>query len=489
MGPEQQIRTLSYSIRLRVVFKYVGQFSFVLAVLSAVTLCVSLVAGEYGLALRYCVVILVFLGMGILTLRLPHSSGIQGNEALSITALVFILASLLMTYPMMGSGLSFGDALFESVSAVTTTGLSTLPSVEDKPVTFLFSRAWLQWSGGLGIVVFSVALLLGPGTAARRLALTETDVEDMASSTRAHARRVLAVYMFLTGLGVLALWLLGASPYESLLHTLAAVSTGGFSSFDESLAGLGSYDASAAAIALSFLGAVPLAFYHTALRKGVREMLVHFEVIWLLALCLFTTGMLLFFLVEKGGFSIGEAVRHAPLIGFSAQTTAGFSTLDVSSLDPASKLVMIMSMAIGGNAGSTAGGIKVFRILVMLKLMQLAVRRTFLPTHAVAEPHLGGSRLEWEELERALTLILFFALVITLSWLPFVAMGYDPLDSLFEVVSATGTVGLSVGVTSPALPAFLKGVLCADMIMGRLEVVAILVLLYPRTWLGRRYET
>jgi trk system potassium uptake protein TrkH len=471
------------------VFKYVGQFSFVLAVLSAVTLGVSLAAGEYGLALRYGVVILALLGLGMLTLRLPHSSSIQGNEALSITSLVFVLASLLMAYPMMGSGLSFGDALFESVSAVTTTGLSTLPSVEGKPATFLFSRAWLQWAGGLGIVVFSVALLLGPGTAARRLALTETDVEDMASSTRAHARRVLAVYLLLTGLGVLALWLFGASPFDSLLHTLAAVSTGGFSSFDDSLGGLGNYNAAAAAIALCFLGAVPLALYHRAFRKGVGEMLVHFEATWLLALCLLTTGMLLFFLVENGGFSLGEALRHAPLIGFSAQTTAGFSTLDVSKLDPASKLVLIVSMAVGGNVGSTAGGIKVFRILVMLRLMQLAVRRTFLPARAVAEPYLGGSRLEWEEIERALTTILFFTTVIVLSWLSFVAMGYDPLDSLFEVVSATGTVGLSTGVTSPELPAFLKGILCADMIMGRLEVVAILVLLYPRTWLGRRYET
>lgn len=489
MGTEQQIRTLSYSVRPRVVFKYVGQFSFVLAVLSSVTLAVAIASGEYGLALRYGVVILILIGFGMLSLRLPHSSNIQGNEALSITALVFVLAALLMTYPMMGSGLSFLDALFEAVSAVTTTGLSTLPTVEGKPATFLFSRAWLQWSGGLGIVVFSVALLMGPGTAARRLALTETDVEDMVSSTRTHARRVLAVYLFLTGLGVTALWLLGVSPFDSLLHTLAAVSTGGFSSFNDSLAGLGSYQASAATIAICFLGAVPLAFYHRSLRKGVGEALVNFEVTWLLAICLLVTAMLFFFLVENGGFSLGEALRQAPLLGFSAQTTAGFSTLDVSSLDPASKMVLIISMAIGGNVGSTAGGMKIFRILVMLRLMQLSVRRTFLPAHAVSEPYLGGNRLEWEELERALTTILFFVLVIVISWLSFVAMGYDTLNSLFEVVSATGTVGLSTGVTSPALPAFLKGILCVDMIMGRLEVVAILILLYPRTWLGRRHDT
>jgi trk system potassium uptake protein TrkH len=175
-------------------------------------------------------------------------------------------------------------------------------------------------------------------------------------------------------------------------------------------------------------------------------------------------------------------------MAFSAQTTAGFSSLNVSELDSASKLLLIFPMLIGGNLGSTAGGMKIFRLLVLLRLVALAVQRTRLPSRAVVEPRLNGVRLEAGEIERALVVILLFGLTVVLSWVPFVAMGYNPLDSLFEVVSATGTVGLSAGITSPTLPPLLKGVLCFDMLMGRLEILAILVVFYPGTWIGRRAE-
>ncbi len=489
MGTEKQLQPLSYSVRPRVVIKFVGQLSLVLAVLSSVTLAFSVLSGEFHLAVRYGAVVAAFTIMGLLTRKMESPSSIQGNEALSVAALIFIITSVLMTYPMMASGLSLEDAFFESVSAVTTTGLSTLPTVEDKPMTFLFSRAWLQWSGGLGIVVLSIALLIGPGTAAKRLALTDIDVTDMVTSTRMHARRVLVVYLVLTVIGVTVLTLMGTEPFVSLVHTMAAVSTGGFSSYDESLAGIGSYYIRVAVIVLCFLGAVPLALYYRVFNKGIREILAHVEFWWLVLLCLISSVLLFFLMTLSGGVDVREALRNAPIMAFSAQTTAGFSTIDMSALDSASKLAIIISMAIGGNVGSTAGGIKVFRILVMLRLMKLSLLRTFLPGHAVVGLSMGKHRMEGEEIERVLVVILFFLAVQLISWFPFVAMGYDPLDSLFEVVSATGTVGLSAGVTASQLPPLLKGVLCVDMLMGRLEILAILIVIYPRTWLGRRYES
>jgi len=111
-----------------------------------------------------------------------------------------------------------------------------------------------------------------------------------------------------------------------------------------------------------------------------------------------------------------------------------------------------------------------------------------MPGHAVHEPRLGGERLEPPEIQRALAVLLLFPLVLVLSWIPFLAAGHDPLDSLFEVVSATGTVGLSTGISAPGLDPALKGVLCLDMWLGRLEIIAVLVLLAPRTWFGRRAE-
>ena len=143
-------------------------------------------------------------------------------------------------------------------------------------------------------------------------------------------------------------------------------------------------------------------------------------------------------------------------------------------------------MFVGGGAGSTAGGIKLLRLLIALRLLQLLLLRSTQPAHAVAHLELEGRVVANEDIQNALLLILLFAAVIVISWLAFVACGYPPLDSLFEVVSATGTVGLSTGIASPELEPGLKLLLCADMLLGRIEIIALAVVLYHRTWFGRR---
>ena len=172
--------------------------------------------------------------------------------------------------------------------------------------------------------------------------------------------------------------------------------------------------------------------------------------------------------------------------GHLRQTTTGFSSLDVGGLQPLSKVILMLSMFGGGDIGSTAGGVKILRLLVLLRLLQFIIRTTGAPSHAVNEPWLGGRRLSQPEFVAVLSLLAMFILVILLSWLPFLALGYDPLDGLFEVVSATATTGLSAGIATPGLESALKGVLCLDMLAGRLEIVALLVLLYPGTWFGKR---
>ena len=190
----------------------------------------------------------------------------------------------------------------------------------------------------------------------------------------------------------------------------------------------------------------------------------------------------------QSGLHWTQALRQGALNALSAQSTAGFASLNISEIDAGSKLVLIFAMFLGGSIGSTAGGIKILRLLILMRLLYLLIQRTGMPRNAVAEARLGGRRLETDEIQNALCLVLVFLAFIALSWLPFVVMGHSPLDSLFEVVSAIGTAGLSAGITGPALHPFLKAVLCADMLLGRLEIIAWLILLFPGTWIGRRLE-
>lgn len=477
---------LTFAVRGRVVLKYCGQLAVLLGGMAAAPLVVALVAGEHAFAVRYAVVLALLVGLGLPLARLRAPARIQTNEALTVVALTFLLATVAMAWPLMAAGLAPSDALFEAVSGVTTTGLTVLASVEDRSTTLLFARAWMQWYAGLGIVVLALALAFTPGAVAKRLAGDDGEVEDVVASTRARARQALVAYGALTAVGIAVLLLLGADAFDAVVHTLTAVSTGGFSSRDDSLMGLDTWAVRAAVIVLCLAGAVSFSLYFRIWRSGWRPIRRDAELRCLLLAGLLTTALVAASMALVGGRGAAEALAHAPLLAFSAQTTAGFSTLSGAELDPASKLALIGAMLIGGDAGSTAGGIKVVRFLIVLRLIQLTLLRTRLPGHAVVEPDVGGRRLVTGEIQTAATIIALYLAVIAVSWLAFLAFRHEPLDALFEVVSAAATVGLSAGVTGSELHPFLKGVLCVGMLFGRLEIVAFLVLLDPRNWLGRR---
>ena len=484
----ERINILSYAIRPSVVLKYLGQLGLMLALLTLVPLTVSLLDSEWTSAMRYAVICFALALSGFLLVRSPAPQHVQGNEALTITAAAFLLAPLFMAWPLMTDGISFIDALFEAISGITTTGLSTVGHVTQHSMSFLFTRSWMQWYGGLGIVVLSVALLMGHQAAVHRLIGPVESAEGFVTSARTHARHTIIIYSGITLLGFLLVWPLTGNGFVALLHVLSAVSTGGFSSFDTSLAQFEPL-AAIAILSIAFFSAVSLPLYWRALHSGwingLRTFLFDIEFRSLFIACLLAGGLLSGLAWINNS---GAPWYHGMLMGFSAQTTTGYSTLEVATLDPASKLVMIISMLIGGSVGSSAGGFKILRLLILIRMLQLIISRTAMPPHAVATVTLAGQKLENDDMLRALQIILLFVGIIVLSWIPFVVMGYDPLDSLFEVVSASATVGLSSGIARPELESILKAILCFDMLAGRLEIIALLVVFYPRNWIGRREE-
>ncbi len=477
---------VSYAVRLRVIGRFFGQFCLIVALLTLVPFAVALGEGEEAIIVRYLGVILVLGGGGWLLARLRFTGRIQVNEAMALAAVIFLAIPLVMTIPMMGAGLPFIDALFETVSAATTTGLSTVTDLEGMPATFHFARSWMQWYGGLGIVVLSLAIMIRPGLSAKRLALTAPPEEDLVGSTRVHARRVLLVYLALTLAGYLAWLLFGGGLWDGLLFILPAISTGGFAPGGGSLADLDGLALAWVVTLTSLAGAMPLAYYHTATRKGIGYFFTRFHVRLVFAVIVFSVAGAACCFHWLDGMSWRDTAIHAPLMAISAQSTAGFSSMAAGDLGAATKLFLILSMTIGGGIGSTAGGVKVLRLFILFGIVRRVLQGMSVPPQTVLSTRVSGRKVGEGEVQDALMVILVFAAVVFLSWLPFLAFGYPPLDALFEVVSATGTVGLSAGLTGPELPSFLKLVLCADMLLGRLEMVAWLVLFYPRTWFGRR---
>nr|WP_320116803.1 potassium transporter TrkG [uncultured Desulfuromonas sp.] len=478
---------LFFAVRPKLIGYYFGQFCLITAAFNLVTFGVSLFsAPDWRISLSYALIIVALLVAWRVLKGLRISQRMQMNEAMVLATLVFLVVPFVMTIPRLVAGVPFMDALFETVSAVTTTGLSTLPGMEGQPLIFTFSRAWMQWYGGLGIVVFSLALVVRPGLTALRLAAMD-EPDDLVGGTRAHARRVVIVYSILTLIGILLWLLLGGSLRDGVLYILSAVSTGGFAPTSGSFADLPHVRLAWVVTLATLAGALPLALYHQTWRNGLRPLLDNVE-IRLLATLLLVFTALVALSMWRTGMPWSSALHHAPLMVCSAQTTAGFSSLDPATLDPGSKLLLILAMLIGGGVGSTAGGFKLLRLLVVLTLIRHFVRTMSVPPNTVSRQRLGKKNLESDDVQNALMIILLFIGAVVLSWLPFVAYGYDPLNALFDVVSATATVGLSTGVTGPDLPNLLKGVLCVDMFLGRLECAAWLIFFYHRTWFGRKRE-
>lgn len=480
---------LSYAVRPRALAVVLGQLAAVLAGLTCVPLLVALLLGDTAFAGRCGAVVLLLTAAAVAARQLPRPRELQANEALVASVLSFVLAPLLMTWPLAGAGLAPGDAFFEAVSAVTTTGLSVVADVAGQSPALVFTKAWMQWYGGLGFVVMSVALIVRPGPLARQLAIAGGDENDLTGSARAHGRTLLGVYVVLTLSGVALVMATGLGFFASLVHVLASVSTGGFGMRADSLATIGAWPTQLAILLVCCAGAVPLVAYHRGWRRGLRSFAADVQVRALAFAIVALGATMVAVLVLVDGFAPAAALRHGAFQVLSAQSTTGFSTLDLAALSDAAKLVLVVAMFVGGGAGSTAGGIKLLRAVGAVRILRGIVSSAGLPPHAVdADVEVGGQRLGGDEASQLLLVVLLFVAVVVASTAAFVVSGFAPIDALFEVVSATATVGLSTGITSATLSGGLKAVLCAAMLFGRVEIMAALVVLYPRTWIGLRRE-
>ena len=474
--------SLLFAARPQAVCKHLFELLGLMGLLVLVPMSVSLASGQYPVTLAYLAIAIICAICYALSRKIKRVKQLQRNETLAVAALVFITSSLLFTLPMLQYNMSFIDAWFETVSGVTTTGLSTLSSVEDKPIAFLFARGWMQWVGGLGVIVLALAIHTQPGIETKMFGADAADVDSHIGGTRGHAKRILVVYAVLTFIGIGALLFAGSSLIDAIVHAMAAVSTGGFANRDDSFASYGISEQWIVSI-ISILGAISLHLYYRPTISSLRASFRDPQLRCLLLLVAFVP-LAVFALVKLSGgeASIGQAYFNT----ISAITTAGFASSDILPFGSAAMLLICACMFVGGGIGSTAGGIKIYRLLVLFKAMQMFLRRASSGVHSQLHLRLDGKRVDYLTIENILAVICGYLVFLVGSWLIFLGYGMPPIESLYEVTSALGTAGVSSGLTSAELPTPLKLVLIFNMLLGRVETVAIIVLLLPATWIGKR---
>ncbi|MDG6256362.1 MAG: TrkH family potassium uptake protein [Methanomicrobiaceae archaeon] len=461
------------------VLKYLGLVMIGMGAVLFVPLVVAVLFGSYTVAAAYATIAVCVIVAGYGMYRMLPDADLEWKDALVIAALIFPLSSAISAIPIsISTGMPLLDSLFEAVSGLTTTGLSVAPDGGD-PV-FLFARSWLQWIGGIGIVLIVLSVVIDPGTSAYRLYSINFAGKKLRPNVIGAAKTLGSIYLGITLIALFLLIAAGMPPFDALCHAFASVSTGGFSTKDDSIAGFSGILIPATVLLGCVLGAINFGLY-PRLIENPRLLLSSEQVRGFLVVLAAGVLMLAFTMQECGTFSFvaGAAAFQA----LSALTTAGFSTIDVGALPESAKFVLSALMWIGGSVGSTAGGIKILRLILLAKIIHLVFIRFFLPREALTPFKIEGEVVESGEVSTILTFVLLYILVIVVSVLVFTLHGIGTGDALFEVSSALGTVGLSAGVTSAAMAPLLKVVLIADMLLGRMEIIPLCILLFPRTWI------
>ncbi|MGJ3243095.1 MAG: TrkH family potassium uptake protein [Opitutales bacterium] len=420
------------------------------------------------------------------------------KEAFALIGVGWILASLLgaVPYYLTLNNVSFGQAFFESTSGLTTTGASCFTGFEQWPRSLLFWRQLSQWIGGLGVVVFFVAVLSSLGAGAKILFSNEstgtsTDVDS--SRIQTGALRILQLYIGLSALCALALHLAGLSWYDAVCHTFTTISTGGFSTRSSSIEAFANPTAEWVFITFMILGGTSFLVILKGLNRDFRTVRQNTETWIFWALIPIFSLMVFFYIIEiQPESDFGTDFRIAVFQVVSILTTTGYSSINYGAWTAPAQLILLSCMVIGGSSGSTAGGVKVVRFVVACKIALQAVEKAF-RTKVVRPLRINGRILTDSAQVSVLTYIVTLGLIGTFSMVVVSVLEHnlDLASVVSGVFACLQNIGPAFGQLGPAehygaLNDLTHVYLALLMIVGRLEIFAVLVLFSPSLW--RQYR-
>lgn len=402
---------------------------------------------------------------------------LKKNQAAMIVTLSWALAILVSAVPFMMTGnYNFTQSVFECTSGYSTTGLSVV-NVEEAPRLFLMFRSIMLFVGGVGLVLVVMSVI----TDYYGMRLFEAEGHDqMAPNLGKSARVIISIYSgYIIG-GTILYMIFGMNWFDALNHSIAAVSTGGFSTKAASIGYYQNLGIEIVTIVLMLLGSTGF-LVHLALVKGeFKKVVSHCEFRFQLVVYPAAIAAAAVLMLRQFAVSVPESIRSAVFQAVSAMTTTGFQTVDsFRAFSPALMLLMTLLMLIGGGAGSTAGGIKQYRVYLVVKEMLWTLQDRLSPGRVIRPRTVNrcGDKVILTEEEKS-AVSNYFVLYIFLFMIGtfiFCCYGYSVQDSMFEFSSAISTVGLSAGITGYDAPAGVLWTATAGMFIGRLEVYIVLI--------------
>ncbi len=408
---------------------------------------------------------IIFIAVGIIMYKLTNSIDIKLKHAMVISALAWLFASLIGAIPFCIGIKHFGyvDGVFESMSAWTTTGFTLISNVEILPHTLQFWRSFEQWIGGIGVLVMVISILSKAGASAYYRA--EARDEKILPSTSSTVKKIWQIYLLYTAIGVSLLYLCGLSLWDAMNICMCGISTGGMSVSNASFP-YNNFAKIVMIIIMAIGGIVSFAVHHKILTgKYVDDIQTKVAI----PLIFIASSII----VVSSNIDPIDAVFTV----VSAMTSTGYSTVNISGLGNLSIAIIILIMMIGGSTGTTTGGIKIIRLVIMAKSFYYKLKGTIYPENAVIYKKLGDNPLPADLIVDTYVIGFVYILHYLLGTLVFIALGYNPFKSAFESVSLVANMGLSVNIVSYNMNIVGKLLGIFSMWVGRLEIIPVYVLI------------
>ncbi len=460
------------------ILKGVGLF-MLLPIIVGLIYCEEHVVSSFGIPFAILMVISF-----ALTVRKPKNNSIFSMEGFVSVAASWIMMSVVGAVPFIISGEipNFSDAIFETVSGFTTTGATILSDVESMSKSCLFWRAFTHWIGGMGILMFVLAIMSSNDSRTMHMMRAECagpKAGKLVSKSKFSARILYMIYISMTLLEIIMLLFGGMPPYDAIIHACSSAGTGGFSIWGDSIAHYNSlYIEMVIAVFVILFGVNFNLYYYLIIKKFPlvfrnEEARTYFGII-ITATAVITMNTLKLF----GSF--GEALRHSFFMVASTITSAGFAITDTSQFPVFSQTLLILLMFVGSCAGSTGGGMKVSRILILFKTGVKELKYIVNP-RAVATVKMDGKPVENDVVRGVSSYFILFMLILCASLLLITLDNYSIEESASAVITCMNNIGFGVGRFSTSgnlggLNAFSKFVLSFDMLIGRLEIYPLIML-------------
>lgn len=429
-------------------------------------------------------------GLALVIPGRPENAQLRPRDMYLLTTGSWLVVCIFAALPMvLIQHISYTDAFFETMSGVTTTGSTVLVGLDRASPGLLIWRSMLHWLGGIGFIGMAVAILPLLRVGGMRLFQTESSDWGDKVMPRSHmaAKYILFIYVGFTLLGFLAFWLAGMSPFDAINHSMASISTGGFSTSDLSLANWQLPAVHWVAVLLMIIGGLPFTLYVATLRGNRRALLKDHQVRGFLGFLVLTWLVFGTWLWMNSDHSWLDAFRIVAVNVTSVVTTTGFALGDYTTWGSFAVLLFFYLTFIGGCSGSTSGGLKIFRFQVAYVLLKANLQQLVHP-RAVIKQQYNNHTLDEEIVRSLITFSFFFAITIGVIALGLSLMGLDWITALTGAATAVCNVGPGLGpIIGPAgnfstLPDAAKWLLTLGMLLGRLEILTVLVVITPAFW-------